>query len=600
MQNLQEAISKIRKAGIEVNNRGLMLCQFHSERKPSARLWYNSYHNQIEYHCFGCGASYKFETFYKIITDKEYKQERFKKRISRVTLDFLTSRLNAYFLTLLEGDFDDPKYGEAISLAETGREYLEGRGLKIDDIKRYSIGFIMQGDTQRLEGIKDNSWAKDKTRYCFLTFPIRNEKGNVVTMQFEDFIDRDKRDDTKLNLRGTLPLWYNESPNEESKDNEEWAICEGLYDAMSFDMAGVKAIALLGQPSKKRIEGLKEFNHLLFALDNDETGRRYKGNLSKELYPYSTLREVIYPKGAKDPNELLQKQGIDGIMGLMEKAQAIDLFPPLIDTIDIMIEDYLKLKEQAIQIPTEFNFLEKFLPNRLLPGLYALAGIPGVGKTTILNQLADSLAKEKIPTVYFLTEEPAYRLIQRTVKKEGLDSMKELRYNQPKILKYRRIFEMTPDYIAEKLKDIIQGIKFRLKVEGEHHPVFILDSLQALRLSKGIERIDIREKTILKAELLSHIARDLNIPVIFTSFIAREYYPKGKNSEKGPTLAIFKESGDIEYLIDVGICLWVKKQEELKADEPEIEIHFVKNRFGKQGGERLILKKEECRFDYLE
>ncbi len=305
---------------------------------------------------------------------------------------------------------------------------------------------------------------------------------------------------------------------------------------------------------------------------------------------------MIYPKEIKDPNELLQKEGIDGIKRLIEKTQGIDLFPPLIETIDVMIERYKRLKEQAIQIPKEVSFLEESLPNGILPGLYALSGIPGVGKTTLLNQLADALAKDKIPTVYFLTEEPEHRLVRRTTKKEGLKNMGELKDNQRQILEYRRIFEMTPDYRAEGLKDIIEGIKFKLEAEGKHYPVFILDSLQALRLSEQFDRQQLREKTIIKTEYLSLMARDLEIPVFFTSFMAREYYSRD-NKSKAPTMAVFKESGDIEYLIDVGMCLWIKKEEDLKDDQMTVELHFIKNRFGKYGSKTLILIKKTCRFD---
>jgi replicative DNA helicase len=158
---------------------------------------------------------------------------------------------------------------------------------------------------------------------------------------------------------------------------------------------------------------------------------------------------------------------------------------------------------------------------------------------------------------------------------------------------------MTPDYVAEKLKEIIQGIKLRLEAEGKHHPVFILDSLQALRLSAETQWQQLREKTILKTEYLSLIARDLEIPVFFTSFMAREHYSKIKKFEP-PSMAVFKESGDIEYLIDVGMCLWIEKEEDLKHDQMQVELHFVKNRFGKYGKKPLSLIKDECRFDINE
>jgi len=601
VKELQEAIGKVREArpDLEVSDKGRMLCPFHGERKPSAYLWCNPHHKyQVEFHCFGCGKSVKFEALYRILTDKEYKQKELKKqRTSYIDLELLSSRSNAQFLLLLKDEKLKERFSVEASSAKTAVEYLEKRGIDIEAIKKYQIGFVIREQLVGLEGIKDNGWAKDKSRYCFLTFPIKNQKGKVVTVQFEDFMNREKREDTKLNLRGRpLSLWYSKIPDEENKKNEEWVVTESIYDAISFDLTGVKAIALLGQPSFRQIEELKEFKHLVLALDNDKTGKETKINLAKELYPYTiTLKELKYPEGIKDPNELLQKQGIDGIVEVLEKAKDVDLFPPLIDTIGLMVQSYKRSIELAIKIPDEMSFLIEFLPNGLVPGLYALAGMPGAGKTTILNQLADALAKDEVPTIYFLTEEPDYRLIIRTLKKEGLERMGELRSNQPKILEYRRIFEMSPDYTAQKLKDIIQGIKLRLEAEGKHHLVFILDSLQALRVGKGNKRLDARAKTILKTEYLAHITRDLEIPVIFTSFMAREYYPR--NGSKKPKMAIFKESGDIEYLVDVGMCLWVEKEDILNESNPGVGLYFVKNRFGKQGSCQLKFIVEECRFE---
>lgn len=47
-------------------------------------------------------------------------------------------------------------------------------------------------------------------------------------------------------------------------------------------------------------------------------------------------------------------------------------------------------------------------------------------------------------------------------------------------------------------------------------------------------------------------------------------------------MSVFKESGDIEYLIDVGIAMWMDADEAGK-DERKIKFSILKNRFGKVG-----------------
>ena len=599
MQDLQEAIKKIQgETELGLTNKGFMPCPFHSEKNPSARLWFNPRHEQVEFHCFGCGKSYKFETFYKMVTDKDYKEKELSKKITYIDLDNLAARSNAYFLTLLEEDYTNRNHAEAKGFVKKASDYLESRGFTTEDIRKYQIGFIMRADAERLEGIRDNGWTQDKDRPCFLIHPVRNEKGTVVTMQFEDFTNRGKRNDTKLNLAGKpLPLWFSEIPDKDSKESSEWVVTEGIYDAMSFDKIGQQSIALLGQPSSMQIESLKEFKpRLILAFDNDDSSKEMKRKLARELYPFTYLREIAYPEGIKDANELLQKKGKEGIIDVFFRGEKVDLFPPLIDTIDEIIENYKRLTEQAIKIPKEFGFLNEYLPNGLVPGLYALAGAPEAGKTTILNQLSDALAKEKIPTVYFLTEEPQYRLLQRIVKKEGVLLIKDLKSKASDALRYRRIIEMRIDYTAEKLMDIIQGINLRLEKEDTPSFVFIVDSLQALRLSKENERQDIRAESILKTELLAHISRDLSIPVIFTSFMPRVKY----NTKEGkiPDVGIFKESGDIEYLIDVGMCLW-REEEDKQSNQDIIKLTFVKNRFGRSGAKatgELEFIRDKCKF----
>ena len=429
--------------------------------------------------------------------------------------------------------------------------------------------------------VKKNSWIR--TGECFLTFPVYDKDfSKVLNMQFENFMGRGSGENTKFFLRDIpITLWYSEKFN----SNYSWVITEGIYDAMSFAKAGYCAIATLGNPlTEAKIKQLKEIKEVILCFDNDDAGREFTEKIKKE---FATTKIKVYeirlPEGVKDANELLitQKDGIDKL-----EPVEVDFYPVWAKKIDWIIERYEKSKEKAIPIPKEFKFLnEVFNEKKLLPGLYALAGTPGVGKTTFLNQLCNELAKDKVYSVYFLSEEAEHVLLARTKISEGLKSIRDLKGLD--FLNYRITIEMSIDYRAEKLKEIMEGILTRLNTD---RALLVIDSLQALRLSGDIEKkMQLREKTILKTEYLANIVRDLQIPVIFSSFIAREFY-QGK-----PTLSVFKESGDIEYLIDVGMALW--REEKDSGDEQYVNLSVLKNRFGRLDTKKLKFDMKKMKFE---
>ncbi|MBC7321353.1 toprim domain-containing protein, partial [bacterium] len=406
--------------------------------------------------------------------------------------------------------------------------------------------------------------------------------GKVVSFQFEDFLNRGKLEITKLNLAGrkrSLAYFGDYSPD------KPYFITEAIYDALSLektrDIFTFGVVALLGLPSQEQIEELKELaktNDIILALDNDEAGKKMEEKLLKELVlvnPY--IGAVRLPDGIKDLNELLQKEGKTGIEDAILWIKKVTPFGNVKERVPQILEKFRIAKENAFPIPEQMSYLREFFKDGLLPGLYGVAGIPGVGKTTWLNLLCDELAKIGYKSIYFLTEEPEYRLLLRTIKREGLKNFEELIAQD--WIENRITFELTPEYTAESLENIISGI-----IEREGKAIFIMDSLHALQMNNSL---DTREKTILKTELLAHIARDLLIPVFFTSFI-----PKSLYKEK-PNIGAFKEAGEIEYLIDVGIVLW-RDLEEKKDSKIPISLHIVKNRFGRTGEFPLIFEIENC------
>lgn len=566
--SLRLAIQKVRKEGLEIRENGNMPCPFHNETKPSAYLYFNKYHNQIEFHCFGCGRSYSFERFLSLIKDEE-KDER-----PKYSLDYIASILHNRFIALLN-DVGDIKERE---LARQALEYLKTRGFDEEDIERAYIGFAKREYLQGIQDFKANQWIFDKARDCFLIYPIRDKEAKVCSLQFEDFLNRGKLEQTKLNLKGKiLPLCFLSPYSKETA----YVISEGFLDALSVDKLRIGAIALLGNPSKEQKEELKELartNRIILAFDNDETGRRYENEILKEITVVNPYVEGIeLPRGIKDLNEILQQKGIQGVRSAVLNAKRLTPFGNVKERVPQILERFRIAKENAFPIPSTILYLGEFFRDGLFPGLYGVAGVPGVGKTTWLNLFCDELAKIGYKSIYFLTEEPEYRLLLRTIKRENLNNFQEL--VEQHWIENRITFELTPEYKAEVLKDIVSGI-----IEREGKAIFIVDSLHALQL--GSDNSDTREKTIFKTELLAHIARDLMIPVFFTSFI-----PKSLYREK-PSIGVFKEAGEIEYLIDVGIVLW--KDIEETGDKIPISLHIVKNRFGKTGEVLLIFETSNC------
>ncbi|MBC7320540.1 toprim domain-containing protein [bacterium] len=573
MTDLALAIEKVKKLGINIDRNGRMLCPFHNDHNPSAYIYYNRYHEQVEFHCFGCGKSYSFEHFLELI-DGESKKEDTKS----YDFNFIADRLNKNFLAILSGAGEEKEK----RLAQSGLKYLSERGFGLEEIETFKIGFCLREDLLSVKEFNNNSWCYDENRLAFLVFPIRNREGKVVSFQFEDFLNRGKLEVTKLNLTGrkrSLAYFGEYSPN------KPYFITEAIYDALSLlktrDIFTFGVVSLLGSPSEEQIKELIELaktNDVILALDNDESGRKMEEKLLKELVlinPY--IRAVRLPDGIKDLNELLLREGQLGIEDAILFTKKVTPFGNIRERVPQILEKFRMAKENAFPIPEQLSYLREFFKDGLLPGLYGVAGIPGVGKTTWLNILCDELAKIGYKSIYFLTEEPEYRLLLRTIKREGLKNFEEL-ISQDWI-ENRITFELTPEYTAETLEGIISGI-----IEREGKAIFIMDSLHALQMNNSL---DTREKTILKTELLAHISRDLLIPVFFTSFI-----PKSLYKEK-PNIGAFKEAGEIEYLIDVGIVLW-RDLEEKKDDKIPVSLHIVKNRFGKTGEARLVFETLAC------
>ncbi len=91
------------------------------------------------------------------------------------------------------------------------------------------------------------------------------------------------------------------------KNNIQTAmICEGPFDVLTCYTYGYPAIGTWGNPSPEQIEAINKscIKVLYLAMDNDSAGRRMANTIKAGLDPRIIVKEVIWPNGKKDPNEL--------------------------------------------------------------------------------------------------------------------------------------------------------------------------------------------------------------------------------------------------------------------------------------------------------
>lgn len=68
-----------------------------------------------------------------------------------------------------------------------------------------------------------------------------------------------------------------------------------------------------------------------------------------------------------------------------------------------------------INLKSNFKYLDKVLGGNFYPGMYTLAATSSLGKTTLTGQIADNIAKQKVPVLYFSIEMSAMELVSKSI-----------------------------------------------------------------------------------------------------------------------------------------------------------------------------------------
>lgn len=515
-------------------------------------------------------------------------------------------------------------------------EYLHGRGLSDDIIDRYKIGFSPNGYNALVKDYGLEESTSKKQDLYKIVLPCLDADGRA-TYFYTEIIDREQVDSYNAKYRAikglNKPLF-----NERYITAGEPVIfvTEGIYDALSVEESGGKAIALIGVGQNRLKEVCKESNAdsvFIIALDNDDAGEKATARVKEVLDDIGRDYIVHTSDDGKDFNEGLQdnpEQFKADIAAAIEQAK---------DARDEKIaerrENYLRensalydlegfisrISDSATNPPikTGFEKLDTALDGGLYEGLYIIGAVTSTGKTTLTLQMADNIAKSGRDVLIFSLEMGADELKAKTIsrltllnclEKQKTDKDKSLlrlaktsrgimtgaRYEHYSDAEKNLIYDSIMQYGNEYARHVFinEGIgdigAAKIKATVEQHkavmgaaPVVIVDYLQILA-PYDIRATDKQntDKAVLE---LKRLSRDMHTTVFCVSSLNRGGY-KG-----AVTLADFKESGAIEYGADVLLGLYFTGADNdnfdisaAKKESPrKMTLNVLKNRNGGTG-----------------
>lgn len=273
------------------------------------------------------------------------------------------------------------------------KRYLnEERGLTDKVLKKYGVGL------QRFPVMVGRQW---KDHLC-VTFPMYDGNGSLVRHKIRSILQK-----SGMRLEPKGGNWGLFGLDTVPKDAEEVILTEGEFDAMSvFQATGRPAISLPNGASSLPLSllvPLERFKRIYVWMDEDDPGQAGAQQFCKKL----GLKRCLSVRGLggsgrryKDANDaLLEKADFEKLLNQADVIQHGGL---------LMFED---LRDQILaELMNDGNgnsVKSQSLPrlNELLKGhrpgeLTIFSGHTGVGKTTLLSQLALDYCMQDVATLW--------------------------------------------------------------------------------------------------------------------------------------------------------------------------------------------------------
>lgn len=432
----EEIITKIRGSQdiVEVISRHISLkktgqnyigrCPFHSEKTPSFVV---SPVKQI-FHCFGCETGGNVITFlmkYESITFPEAVKrlahdagieilERHRKGERGETFLFEVNKAAVdYYHKLLS----------AAKEAEPARSYLLARGLSMETIKKFKIGYAMNSwngayDYLRKEGFKEENMVKagivvpntsgsgchDRFRGRVM-LPIYDIQNRVVGFGGRVLDDSTPKylnsPETPIFSKGHL-LYGLDAAKDSIREAGSAILVEGYMDVIALHQAGVtNVVGTLG--TAFTINHLRLLNRFckeaVLTFDSDPAGIN-AALRTMDIFMDSEVKAkvLLLPEG-DDPDTFIGKNGKAAFLALVQSAAGIINFAldRIIDEVRRTVSDHGDSINSKVKGAGDCLSIIKKIPNRIEQDQYIQRVSRGVGidKDVLLSELRRGNERKK-------------------------------------------------------------------------------------------------------------------------------------------------------------------------------------------------------------
>lgn len=367
----------------------------------------------------------------------------------------------------------------------------------------------------------------------------------------------------------------------------------------------------------KSIQSLKQAKEeiTMLTVKNKLTDEKnilsYLATLSENIY--STTAESVYKKLIQLTKKRQMQTLLNESVTKIKDAENIDI------DIEKVIKELNKIEDREVkeeslkeQIIDTLDMIEKNMKNKNDYSLYTgmldldqltcglhneeltiIGARPGMGKTTFALQIADYIAKKKIPVMFISLEMSEEQIITKLIAKDTRINSTKMRLGTltdqeaVKVYEAGAELEEKPLYITSNLRTIQQiEVEARKLKNKKNIGLIIIDYIQ---LIKSSQKFNLREQEVADiTRTLKLLTLELKIPIIGLCQLNRNA------TRQEPMLSDLRESGAIEQ--DADNVIFIYQEEETDAAAPVVTIKLAKQRAGTTGKVNMVFRKVYSEF----